>query len=104
LVYYLPGISRSNIACLNADGSLDTSFNVGAGFDAAVYSIVLQADGKILVGGDFTSYNGITQNSITRLNADGSIDTSLIWEMGLQHPEGWHLSIQWLYRMTEKFL
>ncbi len=77
------GISRSNIARLNADGSLDTSFNVGAGFDAVVYSIVLQADGKILVGGDFTSYNGITQNSIARLNADGSIDTSFNMGNGL---------------------
>lgn len=77
------GVSRNNIARLNADGSLDTSFNVGAGFNAVVYTIVLQADGKILVGGDFTSYNGITQNSIIRLNTDGSTDTSFAMGSGL---------------------
>src|SRR5690554_5875872 len=70
------GTTQNYITRLNTNGSLDTSFNIGAGFNNAVHQIVLQDDGKILVGGRFTSYNGTTQNRITRLNADGSLDTS----------------------------
>jgi uncharacterized delta-60 repeat protein len=70
------GTTRNRIARLNADGSLDTGFNVGTGFDYMVQTIAIQADGKIIVGGDFTSYNGTAINRIARLNVDGSIDTS----------------------------
>jgi len=62
------------IARLNADGSRDTSFNPGA--DASVRAIVVQADGSIIIGGDFTSVNGVTRNRIARLNADGTLDSS----------------------------
>jgi len=64
---------------LNSDGSLDTTFDPGTGFNQHYYGIkdvVLQSDGKIVVGGDFTTYNGTSQNYITRLNTDGSLDTS----------------------------
>jgi uncharacterized delta-60 repeat protein len=67
---------RSGIARLNSDGSLDTAFQNGmAGADApAVLSLVLQLDGKVLVGGGFTSVNGVTRYRIARLNANGSVD------------------------------
>ncbi|MDX2306572.1 MAG: hypothetical protein NW226_27425 [Microscillaceae bacterium] len=70
------GIPSNRIIRLNADGSLDTGFNPGSGFNERVISLALQPDGKILAGGFFTSYNGITRNQITRLNANGSLDTS----------------------------
>ena len=74
------GTTQNRITRLNPDGSRDTSFNIGTGFDDggfdSVDSIALQSDGKLLVGGSFTSYNGVTQNRITRLNPDGSRDTS----------------------------
>ena len=41
-----------------------------------VYSIVVQSDGKILIGGDFTTIGGVTRNRIARLNPDGSLDTT----------------------------
>jgi uncharacterized delta-60 repeat protein len=63
------------LARLNADGSLDSGFNIGFGFNNDVYSIALQPDGKILVGGGFTSFNGNTANGLVRLNADGSLDS-----------------------------
>jgi uncharacterized delta-60 repeat protein len=72
--YY--GISRNRIARLNSDGSLDASFNPGTGANAGVFSIGLQSDGKILIGGAFTSYNGTGRNRIARLNSDGSLDSS----------------------------
>ena len=70
------GVSRRRIARLNADGTLDTSFDPGTGFDGNVWSVQLQPDGKIIVGGFFTSFDGTPQNRITRLNADGSRDNT----------------------------
>ncbi len=51
----------NHIARLNADGSLDTAFVTGAGFDDLLYGVealALQPDGKILAAGNFTAYNG----------------------------------------------
>ncbi len=70
------GTSRNRIARLNADGSLDATFNPGTGADYWIYSIALQPDGKILIGGLFTDYNGTSRNGIARLNADGSLDAT----------------------------
>ena len=70
------GTNRNSIARLNANGSLDTTFNPGTGIDRFVYRIALDSSGKPVVGGDFTSVNGTNRNSIARLNADGSLDTT----------------------------
>jgi uncharacterized delta-60 repeat protein len=68
--------SRNHVARLSADGSLDTSFNPGTGTNGNVYAIAAQADGKIIIGGDFTSYNNQAVQNIVRVHADGSIDAS----------------------------
>jgi uncharacterized delta-60 repeat protein len=68
------GISRNRIARLNEDGTLDDTFNPGAGVNAWLYSIAIQDDNKIILGGDFTSYNETARNRIVRVNTDGSID------------------------------
>jgi len=76
------GVSRNRIARLNADGSLDTTFQNGmtginnANNTASVLQIALQPDGKILVGGDFNTVNGTPQKYLARLNPDGSLDNS----------------------------
>lgn len=70
------GIVENRIIRLNSDGSKDTSFNSGTGFNGDVWSIAIQNDGKILIGGSFSTYKGITENRIIRLNPDGSKDTS----------------------------
>jgi len=73
------GVPRNGIARLNADGSLDTSFNPGMGAaDANVDSLAVAPDGKILVGGAFTSFNGTARQRVARLNADGSLDTTFV--------------------------
>jgi uncharacterized delta-60 repeat protein len=78
---------RSGIARLNPDGSLDTSFQNGmAGANSpSVLSLVLQPDGKVLIGGGFTAINGVTRYRIARLNANGSVD-SLFHNGGLPAP------------------
>ncbi len=70
------GTNRNRIARLNADGSLDTTFNPGTGANSSVRSVVVQSDGKALIGGDFNSVNGTNRSRIARLNSDGSLDTS----------------------------
>ncbi|MCD6017799.1 MAG: Delta-60 repeat-containing protein [Bacteroidetes bacterium] len=73
------GISNVRIARLNSNGSLDAGFITGtgiAGTGATVYSIIVQPDGKILVGGIFTSYKGVAKNNLIRLNSDGTLDAT----------------------------
>ena len=69
------GTSRNRIARLNLDGSLDLEFNIGSGINDRVYTLGLQADGKILIGGKFTTVNGVARSRIARINIDGSIDS-----------------------------
>lgn len=74
------GVSRSRIARLNSDGSLDTTFQNGMqGFNntfnnGSVLQIELQPDGKILAAGDFDTVNGTSRKYLVRLNPDGSLD------------------------------
>ena len=68
------GVSRSYLARLNANGSLDSSFDPKA--NASVYSVSLQADGKIVIGGEFNAVGLSIRRKIARLNGDGSIDSN----------------------------
>ena len=71
-------ISRRSIARLNTDGSVDASFDPGIGADDTVYSVLAQTDGKVMVGGMFTSINETRRVGIARLLANGSVDTSFM--------------------------
>lgn len=95
IIYYdLPtynGVSLStNIIRITKNGALDSSFNTGTGAAGTiqfntynVHAMALQADGKILIGGTFTSINGTPCGGIARLNADGSLDNSFNIGTGL---------------------
>jgi len=67
---------------LNANGSLDETFNIGSGANGSVYSMAVQSDHKILIGGSFTEFNGLIRNGIVRINSDGSIDNSINFGTG----------------------
>jgi len=57
----------------NSDGTLDATFDTGSGFTGGeVNSILLQADGRIIVAGEFTKYNGIFCNGSVRLTGNQS--------------------------------
>ncbi len=64
------------VARLNADGTTDVDFvrALGAGFDGRVSSVAIQPDGRIVVGGTFTTANGASSARISRLNPDGTTD------------------------------
>jgi uncharacterized delta-60 repeat protein len=78
------GTTVGRIVRLNSDGTLDSTFttNNGTGADAFVRSIAVQSDGKILVGGSFTSWNGTTVGYIVRLNSDGTRETAFTTNTG----------------------
>ncbi|MDP3209074.1 MAG: hypothetical protein Q8M65_07985, partial [Rhodoglobus sp.] len=75
--YTVNGATRNNLVRLLADGTLDPTFNpTGFGPSNTVNTIVLQADGKILIGGSFANYNATPRTGLARLNADGTLDAS----------------------------
>jgi uncharacterized delta-60 repeat protein len=71
-------VPRNYIARINANGSLDETFDPGSGPDDVVDCIAIQSDGKILIGGRFNQVNGVTRNLVARLNADGLVDMSFV--------------------------
>jgi uncharacterized delta-60 repeat protein len=82
IVMFLATVFWSSSIASAAPGDLDLSFNPPnfstSGSFFSIYAHVLQPDGKIVVGGAFTSVNDINQISLARLNADGSRDTTFV--------------------------
>jgi uncharacterized delta-60 repeat protein len=72
------GTSINRIARLNADGSIDQDFAVGIGSNNAVQDIAVQADGSIVCGGQFTSYNSINRSKVARLLPNGTLDIDFV--------------------------
>ncbi|HPA72987.1 MAG TPA: InlB B-repeat-containing protein, partial [Spirochaetota bacterium] len=48
-------------------GYLDTSFDPGTGANGTVRSVAVLPSGKIAIGGDFTTFDGVTRNSVARI-------------------------------------
>lgn len=61
-------VTRNRILLLNADGSLDCTFDAQAGPDAIITDAAIQTDGKILVTGGFTFYESTARNAFARVN------------------------------------
>lgn len=71
------GYSRSGIARLNADGTLDTTFDPGLGVAGGqVLSASVQTDGKVVIGGQFTAVDNTSRNGVARLNTNGTLDVN----------------------------
>lgn len=89
------GNPSKNIVRMASDGSYDPTFAVGIGFTALgtdpsgssgrCYAVTVQPDGKVLVGGVFTSYNDTTVGRIARLRPDGSLDTTFVTGNGFNN-------------------
>jgi len=76
------GSTRNHIARLNSDGTLDTGYALPAvsGFGGTVWTLALQADGKVIVGGAFTGGIGtpVAVKRIARLDTDGRVDPTFV--------------------------
>lgn len=51
-----------------------SAFGTGEGVNGEVNAVAIQQDGKVVIGGRFTSVNSVPRNNIARLNADGTLD------------------------------
>jgi uncharacterized delta-60 repeat protein len=88
------GSLANKIERINTDGTIDTSFNQGSGFNNDVTAIKVQSDGKIVVGGAFASYSGSTANRIARLNTNGTLDTTFNTGTGFNSGQVYDLQLQ----------
>ena len=70
----LRGLRAANLARLNTDGSLDSTFKIVSRPNSTVKQIGFQQDGRILIGGDFNQVNRVETGPLARLNEDGSLD------------------------------
>jgi len=79
------GSNLNYLARLNsADGSVDTNFNVGVGGNDVVLALAIDSQTRILVGGEFTRFSGVTRSGITRLNPDGTVDPTINFGAGAE--------------------
>ncbi len=78
------GTSSINIIRLNSNGTLDTAFssNISTGPSSTVEAIDIQSDGKIIAGGQFDTWGGVSVGGVVRLNADGTRDTAFSSNVG----------------------
>lgn len=76
------GTAQNRVAVYLPDGGIDPAFVAGTGANSTVYTSALQADGKIVIGGSFSTYNGTTATRLARLNLDGTLDTTFVTTTG----------------------
>jgi uncharacterized delta-60 repeat protein len=72
------GHTSKNLARVMPNGEYDSTFKVGTGPNdgSSISAIQILPDGKIIVAGDFSQYNGVSIKRIIRVNQDGSLDTT----------------------------
>ena len=70
------GVSRHDVARLEADGMLDLDFDPGVGPNSMVFAVAALANGKTVIGGSFTSVSGALHNYVARLLTNGAVDTT----------------------------
>jgi trimeric autotransporter adhesin len=57
-----------------------SAFNAGEGVNGTVNALAVQTDGKIVIGGSFSSVNGVPRQNVARLNTDGTLDAAFLPE------------------------
>ena len=93
------GSAVNRIVRINLSGSIDPDFNIGTGFVGGdVRKIIQQSDGKLVIGGSFTAYNGVGANRIIRLNLSGSRDPDF------SPGTGFNSSVYAIYEQPDKKL
>jgi uncharacterized delta-60 repeat protein len=68
--------SRNSLVRLGVDGSIDTTFDACTGFNDIPEAITFNTNNQLYVGGGFTTYWGLSQKGLIRLNSNGTKDTT----------------------------
>lgn len=71
------GVSRGRIARISSSNVLDTTIFAGAGFNSTTYSVIQNLAGNYVIGGAFTTFNGVTQNRIIEIDRTTGLKTAL---------------------------
>lgn len=71
------GVSRGRVARILNGNTLDTTIFAGAGFNSSINKIIVNAAGNYVIGGAFTTYNGVTKNRIVEINSSTGNDTGI---------------------------
>ncbi len=77
------GQPRNTLVRLLANGALDPDFGRELAFDGQVFALVIQPDGRIVVGGSFEKINGVRRAFVARLMPNGTVDASFQPKGGL---------------------
>ena len=72
----MSGVQRNSIARLLEDGKIDPSFDPGTGANGSIHALSIDPDEKVLIAGDFTTYDGVPRNRVARLLSNGNLDLS----------------------------
>ena len=80
------GETWNRLVRLRPNGTVDDSFDPGTGADATVQAVALQPDGKIVVVGDFVTFNDVTVRRLLRLDPTGARDSSFVTGTGADGP------------------
>ena len=81
----IDGQARGRIARLLADGTVESTdtFDVGVGADGRVRSVALQADGSLVIGGDFAQVGGQLRGRVARLFDNGTVESTITFDSGV---------------------
>jgi len=82
------GTALKYLSRLTTTGATDSTFNAGTGPNNTVKAIIFQPDGKVLIGGTFTSVNGTALNGTARLSSGGALDTTYNPKAGISNQAG----------------
>src|SRR5205814_9166105 len=72
------GRSLNRIGRLNPDGSVDVGFNPGAGANNTVLALRMQPDSALVIGGRFTTVDGLPRNHVARVHGDEKFSLGLL--------------------------
>ena len=79
------GSASTRIVRLNQNGTRDTTFNSGGGFNQTVWTIIPFSDNSNLVGGQFVTYSGSAASRIIKLTPSGTIDSTFSSGFGMDN-------------------
>lgn len=68
------GVTCNRIAQVLPNSDLDPSFNAGSGANHTIWALAAQTDGKLLIGGSFTTIQGSSKSYLARLHPNGNLD------------------------------
>ena len=77
------GKNHGKLVRLKSNGSVDDTFNIGSSADGNIHDLATDSKGRIVVVGDFSSFNGDLYSNIVRINSDGTTDKSFELDSGV---------------------